>query len=132
MTAHTERQRQQIKAAVRARDGHCTECGLSNQEHVSLCGKQLHVHRVQPGSPYSVEGCVSLCKNCHAKAPKRKCGEDDQDSRGGMVCVKETLAQQADFLCEQNATNLTQEVNRALRELLMREGLWPPPKKEKE
>jgi hypothetical protein len=56
----------------------------------------------------------------------------DRHKPGRMVRVKETLAEQADLLCEQNATNLTQEVNRALRELLVREGLWPPPKKEQE
>jgi hypothetical protein len=33
-------------------------------------GRRLDVHRLTPGSPYSVEGCVTLCRACHG--PERK------------------------------------------------------------
>ena len=44
-----------------------------------------------------------------------------------MVRIKETLAQLVDVVAERRATDVTDEVNRAVRELLEREGLWPPP-----
>lgn len=43
-----------------------------------------------------------------------------------MAGVKEVLARQVDILSGRNATDFTEEVNRAVRELLVREGLWPP------
>lgn len=56
----------QIKHAVRERDGFtCAQCGLSNDEHVAQTRKQLEVHRIIPGSVYTVEGCVTLCRTCH-------------------------------------------------------------------
>jgi hypothetical protein len=128
MTAHTESQRQQIKAAVRARDGRCTECGMSNEEHVSLCGKQLHVHRVQPGSPYSLEGCVSLCKNCHARAPKRKPGENDTDSRGDMVRIPLTHYKKMQVLARRHDRRVSKEVKLALEDYMRKHGIEPPPK----
>lgn len=60
-----------IKSAVRERDGlRCTGCGVSNEEHVELSGRQLDVHRITPGSPYTVEGCVTLCRKCHGPMPR--------------------------------------------------------------
>jgi hypothetical protein len=117
-----------IKTAVRVRDGmRCTQCGLSNAEHLDLTGKSLHVHRLQPGSPYTLEGCVTLCFSCHATAPKRKRGEPDVEVNGSLVRLNPIFDGPLAALCERNASNATQEVNRALRVLLVREGLWPPP-----
>jgi hypothetical protein len=44
-----------------------------------------------------------------------------------MAGIREALAKQLDKLAERNATSFTEEANRAIRELLTREGLWPPP-----
>lgn len=43
------------------------------------------------------------------------------------VRVRPELAAQLEILCKRNASDLTEEVNGAVRELLKREGLWPPP-----
>lgn len=68
----------EIKRAVRERDGRrCTKCGLSSGDHFALTGRQLDVHRVVPGSAYTVEGCVALCRRCHGPMPKSR--------RGGQV-----------------------------------------------
>lgn len=66
-----------VKRAVRARDGMvCVECGRTNADHIAEFGRTLDVHRVTPGSEYSVEPgvCVTLCRNCHSTKPKRPSG----------------------------------------------------------
>jgi hypothetical protein len=50
----------------------------------------------------------------------------DRHKPSRMVRVKAALATQLEALAARNATSLAQEVNRAVRELLVREGLWPP------
>lgn len=60
---------------------------------------------------------------------KRKISTGDRHKPGRMVRLKEQLARQLDILVVRNATNTTQEVQRAVREMLAREGLWPPPLK---
>lgn len=65
----------QIKAAVRTRDGHCcTECGTTSDQHRARYGRTLEVHRLKPGSEYTVDGCVTLCKPCHGPKPRRARG----------------------------------------------------------
>lgn len=59
-----------LKRAVRERNGFtCAQCGLTNAEHVAQTRKQLEVHRIIPGSVYTVEGCVTLCRTCHGPQP---------------------------------------------------------------
>jgi hypothetical protein len=61
----------EIKAAVRDRDGHaCTKCGMSATAHRVRFGRDLEVHRKMPGSAYTIEGCVTLCRPCHWPEPK--------------------------------------------------------------
>lgn len=70
----------EIKATVRRRDGMaCTDCGRTNEKHIEQTGKQLEVHRLTPGSRYTVEGCVTLCFWCHKKKPSRQPGEPDME-----------------------------------------------------
>lgn len=61
----------EIKALVRNRDGFaCRKCGMTSEEHYKQYDKQLDVHRLLPGAPYTIEGCVTLCRSCHGKMPK--------------------------------------------------------------
>lgn len=53
----------------------------------------------------------------------------DRHKASRMTRIKESLAVELEKLADQNATSITVEVNRAVRELLIREGLWPPPRK---
>lgn len=65
-----------IKEDVRTRDNfRCTECGMMQEEHIALYGKRLEVHRKVPGSPYTLEGCVTLCRTCHYPKPRRRHGQ---------------------------------------------------------
>jgi hypothetical protein len=60
-----------IKEAVRARCGNvCGKCGMTNARHREVYGVRLHVHRLNPGSPYAVAGCVLRCFACHGSEPK--------------------------------------------------------------
>lgn len=54
-----------IKDLVRDRDRKCTVCGIGQKRYRRISGRQLDVHRVVPGSEYTMEGCVSVCKGCH-------------------------------------------------------------------
>lgn len=64
-----------VKDAVRERDGHrCVECGMTHKQHVARYGKTLDVHREVPGSIYTIEGCVTLCRRCHGPKPKQARG----------------------------------------------------------
>lgn len=70
-----------IKHDVRERDGFkCTQCGATNEEHQAAYGRQLDVHRVVPGSVYTVEGCITVCRSCHGKLPKRQSGQPDVEA----------------------------------------------------
>ncbi len=65
----------ELKATVRERDGNrCTECGMTAAQHLERYGRDLDVHRLIPGSPYTTEGCVTLCRRCHGSKPKRPRG----------------------------------------------------------
>lgn len=69
----------EVKAVVRHRDCYrCQGCGITAREHVRRHGRTLDVHRIVPGSRYTVKGCVTLCKKCHdpqPKSAKRRAGE---------------------------------------------------------
>ncbi len=85
----------QIKDVIRERDGHCcAKCGMPNATHFHHYGKSLDVHRVVPGSEYSLEPgvCLTLCKICHGPKPK---------SPPGTHTNKQWFVRLADFTREQ-------------------------------
>jgi len=60
-----------VKALVRYRDGYrCTDCGMTDTQHHIEYNRTLDVHRIVPGSPYTVDRCVALCCACHYLKPK--------------------------------------------------------------
>ena len=58
-------ERAAIQQSVRERDRVCRGCGLTNEQSVKTFGAMLDVHRLDHSAPYTVEGCVALCKSCH-------------------------------------------------------------------
>lgn len=50
----------------------------------------------------------------------------DRHKPAKMVRVNSRLAEVLELVAERNATTFPTEVNRAIRELLEREHLWPP------
>jgi hypothetical protein len=119
-----------LKAAVRQRDGHrCTLCGMTNDEHLALHGKQLHVHRQVPNSPYTLDGSYTVCQACHGSLPKSSPGTDDIYRRGKslMVYVQPALRHVLDEVVDESdpKTNATAVVETALRRYFASIGKWP-------
>ena len=113
----------EIKALVRFRDGNrCTECGLTNEEHLERYGRSLEVHRKTPGSKYAVADCQTLCRSCHGPKPKRPRGTYDSPYR--IVTLPAVLATPLQEVADDNVTDLTTEVKQAVREYLERLGRW--------
>lgn len=65
-----------IKAAVRARDGRCVKCGVTNEEYLEKRGRSLDVHRTVAGSVYTLDSCQAVCQTCHNQMPKVKDGPE--------------------------------------------------------
>ena len=81
-----------IRALVRHRDGYrCQGCGMTAIEHIEKYGRTLDVHRIVPGSPYTIKGCTALCRTCHGPQPRLKSG--DQNSEKITVSPPKRLRQ---------------------------------------
>lgn len=80
----------EIKTLVRHRDGYrCVECGMTARQHVRRHGRTLDVHRIDPGSAYTMRGCVTLCQRCHKSKPK---AERFTSNRPKVLTVRGPLA----------------------------------------
>src|SRR5262249_32933680 len=55
----------------------CYFCEMPEDEHRARYGRSLHVHRLLPGSEYTVEGCLTVCSGCHGFQPRRAVGSID-------------------------------------------------------
>jgi hypothetical protein len=121
-----------LKAAVRARDGfRCVKCGMTNHEHLEATERQLEVHRVIPGSVYSLDGCVTLCRACHGPQPRRKRGQPDLGYNGwemlGVSIDPDLDAALSRYLAAaEPRTSKAAVVRYALTEFLRSHGHWPP------
>jgi len=119
-----------LKAEVRRRDGFaCAECGVPNHEHIAAHGRQLDVHRVAPGSEYSLAPgvCVTLCRRCHSKKPRLPHGSLPKRP-GRLIALPEPLAAALEELAAEQFTTLTRQVVTACLEYLGRHDRLPPPK----
>jgi hypothetical protein len=111
-----------VKDAVRKRDGYqCRDCGMSQDEHIEIRGKQLHVHRLVRGTEYSVDG-FALCIDCHG-ARHRKAGDllrgrAKTSSLG--VRLEASLVDRLAALAKENRRTLTAEVLLAIESYLRR------------
>lgn len=102
-----------IKAAVRARDGHvCTRCGMTAAEHRARTGRTLEVHRRLPGSPYTVDGCVTLCRGCHGKEQKSPPGP------GEVVYLDRVSAAMASYLAAIEGKSTADWLSEVLRPIV--------------
>lgn len=114
-----------VKALVRHRDGYrCTECGMTVKEHHEKYGRTLDVHRIIPGSKYTVRGCVALCKECHKTKPRSANGTGP---RHRTVGIRGPLVLALRQYAKRYRLPVATVVRRALEQFLKAEGFWPPP-----
>lgn len=105
---------QQIKDAVRERDGQrCVDCGMTADEHISLYGKTLDVHRKVPGSEYSVDGCETVCKRCHGPREKLPAGTYPKNLR--YVALPIDLWQQLKNLADSEDRSISATAKRIVK-----------------
>lgn len=69
-----------VKQQVRARDGKCMMCGITNADHIAKTGRSLDVHRLIAGSEYVLEHCQALCRVCHNTLPKVRDWQAQQEA----------------------------------------------------
>jgi len=119
-----------VKTAVRDRDGQkCAQCGMTAEQHKAKYGRTLEVHRVVPGSLYTLEGSITLCKLCHGPQPRRKKGQPDL-ANGPVLLLrlsKDLVAALHRFIQAQEVPVTRQAVVlAALRRFLTERGCYPP------
>jgi 5-methylcytosine-specific restriction endonuclease McrA len=111
-----------IRDAIRERDGfRCTQCGLSQEEHIVRHGRKLDIHRKTPGT-YAIEDrCVSLCIPCHSRIPNRK--------KMGHRTVSLPVAFEAPLkeLARRLGVAVPYVIRDAIRERLQTHDCWPWP-----
>jgi hypothetical protein len=79
----------EIKATVRKRDGYqCRDCGRGVVLGKYL--KKLDVHRLVPGSPYTLDGCITFCRRCHKR---RHGGRKPKPAVRLSILISDDLAQ---------------------------------------
>jgi len=121
--------RDNVKKAVRKRDGHkCTECGMTREESRARFGRTLDVHRLIPGSRYTLSGCVTLCRECHKTKPKLKRRQRSETPR--RIGIRADLAKALALMAKRNNRPVRMEFNRIMRMAAQAAGVWPSPQDE--
>jgi hypothetical protein len=115
----------EVKALVRHRDGYaCTDCGMTAEQHLERFGRNLDVHRVVPGSEYTLPGCVTLCRPCHDRKPKSPKGSRPRTHR--LMAIPRCLYEGLKILAERNRRTVAKQLEVILEEALIREGVRRP------
>ena len=60
----------ELKESIRTRDNHiCQNCGMTEEEHLIVVGKVLHVHHIDYNKlNCSKENLITLCGSCNTRA----------------------------------------------------------------
>lgn len=111
----------EIKAAVRERDEYrCVDCRVSQRTNIKRFGTALDVHRLTPGSPYSMDGCVTVCRRCHKRRHRKPGYLLSARLRPGIgLALKRYIAQR------RPRTHKGAVVEMALEDLLTKLGFYP-------
>lgn len=121
----------QIKALVRQRDGNrCVRCGLTSAESIERYGFDLDVHRVTPGSPYSLDpgAAETLCRRCHGPMPKRPYGQRFAEEGSVFARIDDAIGEALDayLKAQRPRPTMTAVLETALEDFLRAKGFLPP------
>ena len=83
----------------------------------------LDVHRIVPGSTYTVNGCVTLCRPCHRLKPRSEQGHSDSHT----FSIPGDLYDALRALARRNHRTIKAQFEVIIEQGLEREGFWPPP-----
>ena len=63
-----------LRDLIRVRDNYtCQNCGMTEEEHLTVIGKNLHVHHIDYNKKNNVEdNLITLCNWCNIRANKNK------------------------------------------------------------
>jgi 5-methylcytosine-specific restriction endonuclease McrA len=115
----------EVKAVVRYRDGYrCTRCGMTNEDHIRDHGRSLDVHRIVPGSAYTLEGCETVCRACHSKMPRRDWGTVERTHRHFRFSGE--FARLIREYAKKKEESINSVFGQALTEFLRSRDFWPP------
>ena len=118
----------EVKAVVRHRDGYrCTNCGMTAVEHIERYGRSLDVHRIVPGSEYTVDGSVTLCRPCHGPRPKRAKNQVNKRTIPLGTRVTPDHWRALRLMVAQTRRTDSMELFLALEAWLVQHGFWPLP-----
>lgn len=118
----------EIKAAVRKRDGYaCTRCGMNRAQHFAHYERDLDVHRVTPGSEYTMEGCITVCRSCHGPLPKCDYNSDPRAGVNLNVWLPKELMEVFESLRRKDLRSKKDQVIIILRDYFSRRGVRLPP-----
>jgi hypothetical protein len=65
---------QAFKNIIRLRDNFCClNCGMSEQKHIIINGKRLHIHHIDYNKANTyLKNCCTLCNSCNSLANKNR------------------------------------------------------------
>lgn len=123
-----------IKKAARRREGYkCADCGMTNEDHINFYDRQLDVHRLVPGSEYTIDGCVTVCKKCHGKRHRKinasgwqRPASSPLGRRYIGVHLEPIMWEALQELLTTTRRSISTEVTIALEHYFAKFKLWPP------
>lgn len=111
-----------VKQQVRDRDGMCVDCEITAAEHMAKYQDQLDVHRLVKGSKYTLQGCVALCRQCHARRHRKTCVPPVKKSSSPLtVTLVAGVSPELRDLVFEIATKENTTVNRVVARLLAKQ-----------
>ena len=119
--------KEEVVAAVFERDkSRCAKCGMGDDEHTRVYGRSLEVHRLVPGSMYSVAGCVLRCVPCHSTELRRTAGTKDLEAYPSfMVRFPADLRELFEEVKRVSGQPFTTAGRRAMEDYARRLGIEP-------
>lgn len=115
----------EVRTLVRHRDGYrCRLCGMTARDHFRKYNKKLDVHRLTPGSRYTLRGCITVCRSCHGPLPRSERSRSGSSPR--CVAFDLDIWQAVQLMALRQCRSVGGQVRYIMIQALRAEGVWPP------